>query len=311
MKPCPLCKKEQGKLLRTGIREDPTWPIFKCQRCNLQYIEPRFTDIHEYYAKEYREQHESIFGSQLTPEQRFRLMWPSMAEPMARIRDLIPDGASVLEIGCSAGSLLDHMQKSGYEVFGSEWNAEDAAYVRDIGGIPCEEGPIEEIFPGKRFTAIVALQVLEHQPDPIEFIRQLKARLIGGGYLYIEVPNVNNALLTAYGIEEYKKFFYTEPHITYWERETLAAMCSSMGIEATIGLRQRYGLMNHISWLVNREPMPDYGLATSYMKFVAKEHPLYAIMGRLTGKLDKEYRIGLDTILASDTVTVSGRLREI
>lgn len=247
----------------------------------------------------------------MTPEERYKMMHASMIEPAGRIKDFVPEGSSLLEVGCSSGALLGHLQKYNYDLYGSEWNAEDAAYLRDVGEIPCEEADVEDIYPGKTFTAIVAMEVLEHQPDPIAFLRKLKDRLIGGGYLYLEIPNANNALLTVYGIPEYKDFFYTEPHITYWTPETLAATLSSLGFESKVGTRQRYGLANHLNWITHHEPTPDYKTATDYMNFVSKEHPLYAPMARLTGKLDKEYRIQLETLKAADTIIASCRRRSI
>jgi 2-polyprenyl-3-methyl-5-hydroxy-6-metoxy-1,4-benzoquinol methylase len=309
--PCPLCNNVKTKLLRTGIREDPECPVFKCPKCLLQYIEPRFTDVREYYRSQYRDGHDAVIGQRLTPEERFRQYWQSSAESAKRIMDFFPKGSSVLEIGCSAGQILDHMNQGGYDVFGAEWNPEDAAWVRDVGGIPCETGDIDEVYPGKKFDAIVALQVLEHQPDPAAFIRKIKDRLIGGGYLYLELPSASDALLTVYGIPEYKDFFYRESHVTYWEQETLAAFIGAMGFEAQVSIRQRYGLQDHMHWMMNHAPMPSFKEATTYMDFAPKEHPLHGILARTTTKLDKEYRVALETVKAADTIIAKCRRRTI
>lgn len=308
---CPLCKSSRTRLLRKGIREDPDWPVYKCTQCQLQFIEQRFGDLKTYYQEEYRLGHESRVGQHLTPEQRFEEQWQQMWEVSFKVRDFIPKGSSILEIGCSSGALLDNLNKAGYDVYGLEWNPEDAAYVRDVGGLPCEESSLEECYPGKTFDAIVHIAVFEHQPDPLDFLKKIRSRLKGGGYMYFETPNVMNALLTAYDIDEYKDFFYTEPHLTYWMRENVMTALQATAFEAKISIRQRYGIANHINWMLHREPMKSGKQGMDYLQLVPKGHPLYGIMSRTTGKLDKEFRLQLVTLLGGDTIAAACRRRDI
>jgi SAM-dependent methyltransferase len=309
--PCLVCGNRKTKLLRTGIREDPAWPVYKCPRCLLQYINPRYSDTKAYYQEQYRNGHDAVIGQRLTPEERFRQYWSASLGQAGRIKEWLPKGCSVLEVGCSSGYLLDHLQQDGYDVYGAEWNPEDAEWVRDVGGVPCEEGYLDEVYPDKQFTAIIALQVLEHQPDPIAFLRQAKDRLIGGGYLYLELPSAAEALLTVYGVPEYKDFFYRESHITYWQVETLSSVLGALGFEASVSVRQRYSLLDHMHWMINRGPMASFKEATDFMDFTPKTHPLYGVMARTTGKLDKEYRIQLETLKAGDTIIAKARRRTI
>ena len=309
--PCLLCRSQETKLLRKGIRENPETPVWKCPRCLIQFISPPFTDIREYYHSTYRLTHDSNLGEHMTPEERFLAMRPSMSEPADRFSKLVPKGTSVLDIGCSSGYFMDALQTKGYDVYGVEWNPEDAKFVREVGGLPCEEGTLDEIYPGKTFGAITLLQVLEHQPDPIEFIRQCKRKLIGGGYMYIEVPSSQEALLTIYSIPEYINRFYRESHITYWQAETMASFVGAMGFEASITTRQRYGLLDHINWCYRNEPTPKYRDATDYLNLVDAKHPCHAILSRTTGKVDREYRLQLETLKAGDTVVATCQTRKI
>lgn len=238
------------------------------------------------------------------------MSWQMLGESAQRFKDFVPKGCSVLEIGCSSGSFLSHIQKD-YDPYGLEWNPDDAAYVRDVGELPCEEGTLDDCYPGRRFGAIAALQVLEHQADPVAFLKQVRSRLIGGGYLYLELPNASNILLTAIDAPAYRDFFYTEPHITYWEPETLATALQALGFEAAVSVRQRYGIANHINWFLHGKPMADSKQGTDYLEMVPKEHPLYGIMSRTTGKLDKEYRVQLTTLKGGDIITAACRKRDI
>ena len=239
-------------------------------------------------------------------------------------------GASVLEIGCAAGGFLSHLQhtegcsayrgwvtqactckQNDYDLYGCEWNPQDAKFVRDVGGIPCEEGMLKDIYPGRQFTAIVAIHVLEHQADPVAFIRDCRDRLIGGGYLYIEVPNLRDALLSFYALKSYADFYFRLPHITYWTGEPLASLLSTMGFEARLSLQQRYGLADHVNWLLTGTPMQDAYLAREFFRPLPKEHPVGPVLNRLWSRLDQDYRLQLENLMAADTLVAACRRQEI
>jgi SAM-dependent methyltransferase len=291
------------------VREDPEVPVFQCGYCLVQYIEPHFTDLKDYYVSEYREQHSEAPGAPESAEDRYQAQAYKMKRSAEAIKGFIPEGGNILEIGCSAGGLLAHLENS-YELYGAEWNEEDAAFVREAG-IPVESGDISEVYPGKTFTGIVAIQVIEHQPDPVGFLRQIKERLIGGGYLYMETPNVDDALLSQYDIPEFADFWYRQPHITYWNAHSMASLLTWLGFEARIDWVQRYGLATHMNWLQGRGPMKDLYAARKYMKPVDPKKRSASALNRVWTKLDHEYRVQLRTLYACDTITVKARLRQI
>lgn len=239
------------------------------------------------------------------------MMRVAMEEPANRFTDFVPEGASVLEVGCSSGYFMAALQDRKYDVLGNEWNPEDAAFVRDVGELPCEEGDLTEVYPGKTFTAIAALQVLEHQADPLEFLRQIKSRLIGGGYLYLELPHAGDTLLTAWGMKEVQDFWYRDCHITYWDIETLVAVLGALGFQAKVTTRQRYGLRSHINWYNTKKPLSNFKDATEYWAPIPSVHPLSGVINRATMKLDKEYRTNLESMKGGDTLVACCRRVEI
>lgn len=308
---CPLCQKKQSRIYRIGIREDPTYPVQECTFCGLVFIENRIPDLREYYRSAYRLQHEHIPGAVLTPQQRFPLQRDFARVSAQRFSEQVPVGSSVLEIGCSAGGFLSHLVQKGYDCYGCEWNDEDAEFVRKVGEVPCEEGSIDEVFPGKTFTAIAAIAVLEHVADPMAFLRSCRERLIGGGWLYLETPNLRDALLSMYDLESFAKWYFREPHITYWKTETIAALLNTTGFEAHINWYQRYALHNHVNWILNGIPMQDPQMARKIMLPVPKTHPAAAALNRIWDQIEQEYRIQCETLFCADTLTVMGRRIQI
>jgi SAM-dependent methyltransferase len=307
--PCPLCQSLEASVLRIGVREDPTKPVYRCPTCQLQFLEPR-SDLREYYREEYRKTHSSKPGTILSPEERFKMLRPFAQLSADSFKEDVPAGASVLEIGCSSGAFLDALGPE-YDRFGLEWNPEDAAYVRDVGELPCEEGELLEAYAGQKFDAIVALQVFEHVGNPIEWLRQAKSRLIGGGWLYLEVPNVMEALNAAYATEEFRDWYYRDAHVTYWEPNNLASALGAVGFEAKVGLKQRYGIRSHMNWIENQHPLGDYLQAAEPFRPVPLEHPFAPALNRWWRRVDREYRVQMETLFLADTLTAICRRREL
>jgi len=307
---CPICRYEKSRIYHVGVREDPMKLVYICSHCRLQFIEPPFSDLRTYYQEEYRKSHESAIGTRMTPEDRFYVDQRLSHGASLVFKDNIPKGLSVLEIGPSSGGFLSHLVDD-YECYGNEWNPEDAAYIRDVGELPCEEGDITEVFPGKTFGCIVARAVIEHVPDPIAWLKSIKERLIGGGWLYLETPNANDPLLTVYDIPEYKNFWYRLPHITYWNADVLAATLTRCAIQARVSYFQRYGIVNHMNWLLNHAPMRDPIEARQVWRPVAKGHPVAATWNRDTVRIDQMYRLSCEAHLATDALRVIGCQREI
>ena len=265
--------------------------------------------MRDYYRAEYREHHEARLGTRFTAEERFQYQKSFMAESVKRFKEDVPEGGSLLEIGCSAGGFLSHLDGR-HELYGAEWNPEDAEWNRQCG-IPCEEGLLDDIYPGKTFSIVVAIHVFEHQPDPMAFLRSVRKKLIGGGQLYLEVPHANDPLSAIYLLKEYQDFFYRDVHITYWLPHELAQFLNSAGFEAKVQPLQRYGLLNHLSWYQTKKPMEDGLEARKLFHPIFNGHPMAGAVNRITEKLDKEYRLALQGLWATDSLSAYCQRYEI
>lgn len=96
--------------------------------------------------------------------------------------------APVLEIGCGRGAAVDNLRRLGVEAFGCELAAvhampEVADYVKtaiDATALPAEER--------QRYHVLLLLDVIEHLPEPAEFICSLAAAFPRAGLLIVTVP---------------------------------------------------------------------------------------------------------------------------
>lgn len=89
-------------------------------------------------------------------------------------------GASILEVGCGKGSFLDLMRQRGHDAQGV-----DPAYEGEAPYI--YKQPFDSSVDIK-VDAVILRHVLEHIPNPLEFLGTIASANHGKGRIYIEVP---------------------------------------------------------------------------------------------------------------------------
>lgn len=115
------------------------------------------------------------------------------------IVDLIGEGKTVLDVGCSTGYLADALNARGCTVSGIEYDEESAERARPklaelvVGDLNLT--PLDEAFQGKTFDRIVFGDVLEHLASPGLVLRSALRLLAPGGEIVLSVPNVAHGSL--------------------------------------------------------------------------------------------------------------------
>jgi SAM-dependent methyltransferase len=94
--------------------------------------------------------------------------------------DLHFSGKRVLEVGCGKGSFLDQIRQRGHDAIGV-----DPAYEGDAPYIHKQHFDASLKI---NADAVVLRHVLEHIPQPLEFLRAIASANGGQGKIYIEVP---------------------------------------------------------------------------------------------------------------------------
>lgn len=107
---------------------------------------------------------------------------------LTRILERLAPGARVLELGCGAGSLTYLLGGAGFEASGVELGPAAIELARRHFGVEVHRGPLAEREPGGTFDAIVAIDVLEHLPEPLATVELCARRLARGGLLFLQTP---------------------------------------------------------------------------------------------------------------------------
>ena len=105
------------------------------------------------------------------------------------------EGLSVLDIGCGGGLMAEPMTRLGARVTGIDPSPETVsvarAHARTSGlAIDYRAATAQELLAeGRRFDAVLALEVIEHVPDPAAFCRTVAGLLVPGGVAVLSTLN--------------------------------------------------------------------------------------------------------------------------
>ena len=200
----------------------------------------------EFYRNNYR----FVYANEKA-EDLWNESYPEAEKRVSRFASMYSGNAHLLEIGCASGFFLDAVKDKVATVTGIELTKEYVQYVRERG-IDVRES-LDEI-PDNTYDLIFMFHVLEHIDDPINFLKEVKKKLSQKGKLIIEVPNVDDVLVSVYKIKDHLDFYWEIAHNYYFSRKTLGKVLGSAGYRYEILPLQRYDLSNHMRWMLTGKP---------------------------------------------------------
>lgn len=195
--------------------------VYRCQRCGhvqltvdpeaAYYDDYVMTVSHSPQMREFQEEQARDFVS------RFDL-----------------SGRRVVEVGCGDGNYLGILAGLGVPATGIEPSARFrelalAAGHDVLAGYVTADEPI----PGSPYDAFATREVLEHIPDPNDFLRGIRRSLSDNAVGLVEVPSLEQAL------EQARFYDFFRDHVNYFSAGTLARALETNGfnvLEVTRGM---------------------------------------------------------------------------
>jgi SAM-dependent methyltransferase len=156
-------------------------------------------------------------GRQWSFEARKRLRWLLATTSPRRL----------LEVGSAGGFFLREARRAGIDARGVERSPVAASFARLVLGVPVYLARLEELDLGSSFDAVCAFHVLEHTDDPEWFLDRARCALVRGGWLALEVPNIESAAAQRAGSEWCH--LQLEHHRWHFSPETLPRLVEEGG----------------------------------------------------------------------------------
>ncbi len=179
--------------------------LFDCSDCHVRFFEPdRLAGSFALYAK-------------LEKFDWYYMPW-KWEHDMA-ISDL-QGCRTVLEIGCGKGDFVARACTLGWTAEGIDLNDSAIAIARGRG-VPVRRLELQELAGSHRscYDAVCSFQVLEHVPNPREFLELACALVKPGGKLVLGVPNADSFIR-----HEFNLLDMPPHHMTRWPVQAMALL---------------------------------------------------------------------------------------
>jgi 2-polyprenyl-3-methyl-5-hydroxy-6-metoxy-1,4-benzoquinol methylase len=136
-------------------------------------------DAREYFAKDRKDTQAIIYNGRLN-------------KVIKTVRQLVPSGGKVLDIGCAQGNFSLLLAEAGYKVIGGDIDSEALEYARmkyELGDCTFMVLNGRKLPFKNKFDAIILSEVLEHVTHPKEILLECKNHLNENGVIIIVTPN--------------------------------------------------------------------------------------------------------------------------
>jgi SAM-dependent methyltransferase len=199
--------------------------IVRCTACGLMYAYPTGINLEQYTHT--GEQPMSLESATVV---RSYDRLPDYEPIGHELRDFIPTGGRLLEIGCHAGVLLERFRARGWKVRGVEPDPRAAAFARAHFGLEVSASTLEEAnFRPRSFDAVAMLHVIEHLDDPAGTVTHIAQVLRPGGMFVVETPVYDTLVYRLLGKRE--RSLSCDGHVYFYTARTLSALLERCGFE--------------------------------------------------------------------------------
>ncbi|HTP07592.1 MAG TPA: class I SAM-dependent methyltransferase [Anaerolineae bacterium] len=221
---CPICQTNQA----TPFYSKNGYSIVECAACHMRFVSPIPTseELTAHYQNAAYFEGESEQGY-LNYADMQKALRPHFQRRLQVIEARLSQRGKILDVGCAAGYFLEEAQQRGWQICGMELSQEMADSAEQLLHVPIytELAAV----PDRDFDVITLWEVIEHLPDPINTLRQLRDRLRPGGMLMLSTPN--NRHWQALRAKEQWVGYRPPSHLQYFTRETLGDTLRRAGFE--------------------------------------------------------------------------------
>lgn len=301
-KQCPICQSTEVEFVQGKVHGDIDTNVFRCPECDLDFLET-WDDVD--YVKSLYEGDKYVFGHNVSPDSTLGLKYDEYSIRYNWLKPHLDKGKTLLEVGCGDGKFLKMVRDQVSLAEGLELSPPQVEKLRSEG-FTCYDVMINEMDPPRQYDIVCMFALLEHVPNVRDFLESLKGYLHRDSQIFLEVPNLNDPLVSGADIQEFRNFYYRPIHLYYFTPASLERLLREAGFECTIHTSQQASITNHFHWMHNRCGQPNANYMTSV-------HPPVGVLDKLPmteilEKVDDYYRHLLEEHMMGDLLSAHARL---
>jgi SAM-dependent methyltransferase len=260
---CRLCnaKPEKQFVRASNVYGDNEgdYKFYQCRTCDLVYLWPIPSEEQEnyFYAIEFEKYMGNRSGEERDwsgPEAHKKSNLDNVIRRMKFLDNYMKKGASILEIGCSSGFMMDKFRELGLKPVGVEPSGVFTNYLKENGHEVYKNIDDLRSHSNIKFDIIVSFFVLEHIRNTKKFLLDQMMLINQNGIVIAEVPCVNDPLTSLYDIPAFENFYWSIAHHYYFNPKSISVVLDKINCKYDIIPEQRYDLSNHMIWMQKGKP---------------------------------------------------------
>lgn len=256
---CEICGVSDWQTVRTGPVRDgafgsltaPETVVGRCGGCGAERLAEAFChDDSIYNGNQYRNLlQEGVDAASFFAEhdmmqlQNLKVLWPESVR-----------GKRVADVGCAAGSFLDHISGLAAKTIAIEPCGAYHDSLRERGHTLYSTTSEGRSALATSVDFATTFSVIEHVRNPRAFLTEIASLLKPGGRMLVSTPNRRDVLMDLLP-DDYPAFFYRSVHRWYFDVPsfTRCAELAGLSVEKSVVVH-RFGLSNALVWLRDRKP---------------------------------------------------------
>jgi SAM-dependent methyltransferase len=307
---CEICGHKKFSLITTRIREGEG-RIVKCDNCNLVAQDLGWDEkkLRDYYEKDYQSTNSLVTGESQSPEEHFTDRMKTIDSVFAKIKPLLKPDSRILEVGCGAGELLSLIKPIVKHCVGVELNTPFVGFIKSELGIDAYAEDVNKLKLDEKFDLIISISTLDHMPNPLAALVSMKKMLAPGGKVYVEVPNIDEALnhlLPQATRAKYNEFFWHRAHLFYFSKDTISALFKKAGLKSEVSCRHEYTLKNFLNWYFLGKPQSDFVTGLTDTGLFQGKSDFEKEMNDMFFRIEKEFKDSMSRTFSGDNLCCLG-----
>ena len=213
---CPVCNSTKRRKFTVKYQI----PIVTCEKCDLTYASKQPKNLDDVYS-----QSDYLKKSILSYDKNRKYRIKRFGLERIKILKKYKKSGKLLDFGCGTGWFLEGA-KNYFDTYGVEYSDTIREWLFDTFSIKTFK-TLKDI-KKEKFDIITAFDVIEHVPNPLDLLNNLKKILKKDGIILIYTPNFNSLGFKYLG--NYNNLLCPPNHLFYFNKASFDFLCKKINL---------------------------------------------------------------------------------